>query len=103
MDLSKNHAPRLNCITPLIKFSGKRLELNVDTSGGGSVIVELLDDHDKPIPGFSKDDATPTNGNSVRMPVRWGNRADASTFAGKPVRLRFHMHDCKLYAFQFKG
>jgi len=87
--------------TPLIKFSGKRLELNVDTSGGGSVIVELLDENDKPIPGLSKDDATPVNGNSVRMSVRWGDRADVSTLAGKPLRLRFHMRDCKLYAFRF--
>ena len=87
--------------TPLIKFSGKRLELNVETSGGGSVIVELLDKNDKPIPGFSKDDATPVNGNLVRMPVRWGNRVDVSTLAGKPMRIRFHMCDCKLYAFHF--
>ncbi len=87
--------------TPLIKFSGKRLELNVDTSGGGSVTVELLDENDKPIPGFSKDDATPASGNSVRMPVRWGDRSDVSTLAGKPIRIRFHMCACKLYAFQF--
>jgi hypothetical protein len=88
-------------ITPLIKFSGKRLELNVDTSGGGSVIVELLDENDKPIPGFSKDDATAANGNSVRMAVRWGERADVGALAGKAIRIRFHMCDCKLYAFQF--
>ena len=87
--------------TPLIKFSGKRLQLNVETSGSGSVIVELLDENDKPILGFSKYDATPANGNSVRMRVRWGDRAEVSTLAGKPVRLRFHMRDCKLYAFQF--
>ena len=87
--------------TPLIKFSGKRLELNVDTSGGGSVTVELLDENDKPIPGFSKDDATPVNGNSVRMPVHWGDRTDVNNLARIPIRIRFHMCDCKLYAFQF--
>jgi len=87
--------------TPLLKFSGKRLELNVETSGGGSVIVELLNENGKPIPGFSKDDAIPVNGNSVRMPVRWGDRAEVSTLTGKPVRIRFHMRNCKLYAFQF--
>lgn len=89
--------------TPLIKFSGTRLELNVETSGGGSVLVELLDENDKPIPGFSKTDATPVNGNSVRMPVRWGDGAEVKTLAGKPIKLRFHMRDCKLYAFQFAG
>jgi len=88
--------------TPLVKFSGKRLELNVQTSGGGSVVVELLDDHGKPIPGFAKSDATPINGNSVRMPVRWGERSEVGALIGSPVRLRFHMRDCKLYAFQFR-
>jgi len=87
--------------TALIKFSGTRLELNVETSGGGWVMVELLDENEKPIPGFSKTDVTPVNGNSVRMPVRWGDRAEVKTRAGKPIKLRFHMRDCKLYAFQF--
>ena len=87
--------------TPLITFSGRRLELNVETSGGGSVVVQLLDDNDRPIPGFSKDDATPVNGNAVRMSVRWGDRAEVSRLTGRPVRIRFHVRDCKLYAFQF--
>ena len=87
--------------TPAIKFSGERLELNVDTSGGGSVTVELLDQDHQPIPRFSKTEATPVNGNSVRMPVRWGDRHTVSVLAGRPVRLRFHMRDCKLYAFRF--
>ena len=65
------------------------------------MIVEFLDENDKPISGFSKEDATPVNGNSVRIPIRWGDRAEVSTLAGEPVRLRFHMRDCKLYAFQF--
>ena len=57
--------------TPLIQFSGRRLELNVETSGGGAVLVELLDVENKPISGFAKSDAVAVNGNSVRMPVRW--------------------------------
>ncbi len=35
------------------------------------------------------------------MPVRWGDGAEVTTLAGKPIKLRFHMRDCKLYAFQF--
>ena len=33
---------------------------------------ELLGDDMEPIEGFTREDATPVNGNSVRMPVRWG-------------------------------
>ena len=59
-------------VTPLIRFEGKTLELNLDTSGGGTVKVELLDENNKPIAGYSKDQATTLRGNSVRMPVTWG-------------------------------
>jgi len=88
-------------VTPTIQFEGKRLELNLDTSAGGSAVVELLDGEGKPIEGFSRDDATPSNGNSVRMPVSWSGNADVSRLAQKPIKIRFLMRDCKLYAFQF--
>jgi len=87
--------------TPLTRFSGGRLELNVATSGGGSVEVELLDEQGQPIDGYSRADSRPINGNSVRMPVRWKSTDDVSKLAGHPVQLRFYMQDCKLYAFQF--
>ena len=88
-------------VTPLIKFEGKKLELNLDTSGGGCVKVELQDQNGKPIAGFTEADSTPHCGNSVRMPVTWGQKGDVSKLAGKPVKIRFVMQDCKLYAFQF--
>ena len=88
--------------TPPLKFAGSRLELNVDTGGGGYVWAELLDQAGKPIQGFTRKEAVPVNGNSVRMPVAWRKTSDVSELAGKPVRLRFHMRDCKLYTFQFR-
>ena len=88
--------------TPPIRFSGKRLELNVETSGGGMVSVEILDQNSRPISGYMRSAAIAVQGNSVRMPVRWQDTEDVSSLAGHPVRLRFHMQDCKLYAFQFR-
>ncbi|QDU78778.1 hypothetical protein Pla110_04820 [Polystyrenella longa] len=87
--------------TPLIRFTGQSLELNVDTGGGGSVLVELLDEEGQPLPGYSKNDTVPVIGNSVNMPVSWEGGTDVSELAGRPIRLRFHMQDCQLYAFQF--
>jgi len=89
-------------ITPSLLFEGKTLELNLDTSAGGSVRVELLDQDGKPIEHFTADEATHLNGNSVRMPVSWGENRDVSKLAGTPVKIRFLMRDCKLYAFEFK-
>jgi len=89
-------------ITPPLLFEGETLELNLDTSAGGSVRVELLDQDGKPIEHFTADEATQLNGNSVRMPVSWGENRDVSKLAGTPVKIRFIMRDCKLYAFGFK-
>ena len=88
-------------LTPSIRFSGSRLELNVDTGAGGSVLVELQHDNGQPVPGYTEQEATFICGNSVRMPVCWGERQDVSELAGKPIKIRFKMRDCKLYAFQF--
>lgn len=88
-------------VTPPITFAGKRLELNFDGGAGGTVCVEFLDENDKPIEGYSGAAAEPLFGNSVRLPVRWGDRTDVSSLAGKPIKIRFRMRDCKLYAFQF--
>jgi len=88
--------------TPLIRFSGRRLELNVETGGGGSVVVEVLDAEGRPVADHSRADAIAVNGNSVHMPVTWKKGGDVASLAGQPVRLRFHMQDCKLYAFQFR-
>jgi hypothetical protein len=88
--------------TPVLRFSGDCLELNAATSGGGSVEVELLDEHGQPIEGYSRTDSQAINGNSLRMPVRWKATDNVGELAGRPVRLRFYMLDCKLYAFQFR-
>ncbi len=90
-------------VTPLITFAGKRLELNFDGGAGGDVQVELLDENNKPIEGYSGEAAIALYGNSVRLPVYWGENKnqDVSPLAGKPIKIRFQMRDCKLYAFQF--
>jgi len=88
--------------TSPLKFKGTRLELNAATGGGGSIRVELLDENSRPLPGFSKELALPATGNSLRMPVTWKSGNDLARLAGKTIRLRFHLKDCRLYAFRFR-
>ena len=78
------------------------MELKVDSGGGGVVMVELLDEQGHPIPGFTVKEATPLCCNSVRKTVTWGQNGDVSRLASRPVKIRFRMRDCKLYAFQFR-
>jgi hypothetical protein len=88
-------------LTPPVVFSGKYLQLNLDTSAGGTAMVELQDGSRTPIPGFTLEDADRLNGNSVRMQATWGARADIGFLSGKPIRIRFVMKNARLYAFQF--
>ncbi len=88
-------------VTPPIRFAGKRLQLNVDGGAGGSIRVELLDEHGDPIKGYTREEATLLFGNSVSLPVTWGVKDSVAELAGKPIQIRFLMRDCKLYAFQF--
>lgn len=84
-----------------LSFAGSRLDLNLNTSAGGSAEVELLDAQGVPIPGFSGHDCDVIRANSVTYTVRWKGSSDVSSLQGKTVKLRFRMRDAKLFAFQF--
>ncbi len=89
--------------TPLMRFSGRELVLNVDTSATGLVRCELLDEAGRPIEGLGLDDCDVIHtANELDRPVRWRGRSDLSATAGKPVRLRVVFRDADLYAFQFR-
>lgn len=87
--------------TPALVFKGGRLELNAIATGAGSISVELLDSEGVPISRRALSDAVAVRGNSVRHIVSWKDGTDVSEWAGKPVRLRFVMRNCQLFAFQF--
>ena len=87
--------------TPLITFKGRRLRLNLDTGAMGTILVELRDAEDKPIPGYTLGDNEEICGNFIDQTVYWKGKTDLSAFAGKPLRLYFKMVRAKLYAFQF--
>ncbi|MCC7499530.1 MAG: hypothetical protein IT160_18260 [Bryobacterales bacterium] len=89
-------------ITPPVRFAGSRLELNIDTGGGGVGRVELFHADGSPLPGFTLADADQISTNNVRAVASWRGNKDISALAGKPVRLHFKMRAAKLYAFQFR-
>jgi hypothetical protein len=85
---------------PLL-FSGNRLELNIETSVPGGAKVEVLGLTGKPVPKFTAGESDEIMGSFTGKTVTWNTNADVSELEGKPVRLRFHLKDAKLYAFQF--
>lgn len=88
--------------TPLLRFAGEQLLLNVNTSACGELRVELLDDQGKAIPGFALADCDLVHtANEINRVVKWKGESSLKDLAGTPVRLHFVMRDLDLYAFQF--
>ena len=89
-------------VTVPLRFDGRQLALNVDTSGGGALRIEIQDRDGQAIQGYSLAQADELNGNSVSLAATWNGQADVSPLARQVVRLRFAMHNCKLYSFHFE-
>lgn len=88
--------------TKLLRFSGRHLELNIDTGAVGFAQVGILDANGKPIPGYSLDDCIYINGDFLHARVSWLKKgSDLSALEGKPVQLVFRLHGAKLFAMQF--
>jgi hypothetical protein len=89
--------------TPPLKFSGRELMFNVDTSAAGLVRCELQDEKGEAIEGYKLADCDVIHTcNEIDRPVKWHGKSDVSALAGKPVRLRVEFRDADLYAFQFR-
>ncbi len=89
--------------TPPLTFRGTKLVLNIDTSATGIARVEILDEKGSPIDGFTRKDCGLIHtANEINRVVKWQGAADVGKLAGKPVRLRFSLTNCDLYAFQFQ-
>ena len=89
---------------PIIFDKGRvALELNVDAAAAGVLRVELLHANSGlPVDGYSLRDARPLVANSVAVRPQWEKPgSDVSKLHDVPLRLRFVMSGCKLYAFQF--
>ena len=83
-------------------FDGKELLVNFSTSVVGSIRVEIQDADGKPIPGYGLAESEEVFGDELDRVVRWKSGSDLSKLAGRPVRLRFVLHDADLYAIRFR-
>ena len=84
-----------------LAFDGRTLTVNVDAAKGGALRVELQDPAGAPIPGHTLDECDPVTSDALDHPVAWGDKADLTALAKRPVRLHFEMHRAALYAFTF--
>jgi hypothetical protein len=87
--------------TPAIKFTGKRLRLNVDTGSMGTAFVEIRDEGGRAIPGYALSDCEEIGGNFIDQAVYFKGKSDVSALAGRAVKLYFKLKRAKVFAFQF--
>lgn len=90
-------------ITKPITFTGDELFLNLSTSAAGEARIEIQDETGKPIPGFSLEESLPTYGDGIELKAEWKSDAILTNISGKPVRLRFVLKECDLYAYRFRS
>ena len=84
--------------TKPLRFSGSRLFVNAECRFG-SLAAEVLDESERPAPGYTAADCAPLSGaDSTKAEIRWRG-GDLSAFAGRPVSLRFKLHCGTFYSF----
>ena len=83
-------------LKPIILANLDQISLNADASRG-TVWVELLDQRGRRVKGFSKDEAVPVQGDSLRHKVRWRN-CKLTDLDGSAYLLRLHLDEATVYA-----
>ena len=86
--------------TKPIEFAGRRLSINAKADAHAQVRVEALDVAGQPIANYSADDCVPVRENHVDAEIKWKNRTDVSELAGRPIRLRFHLQNARIYSYK---
>ena len=86
--------------TKELTFEGREIIVNADATGGSLTVGVLRGDRTEA--GFGAGDCDAFRGNDVRHRASWKGSTDVGALSGKPVRLRFHLANARLYSFQFK-
>jgi len=90
--------------TKPFRLDGKQMELNVVAPSGGEIRVEILDADGRPLRGFSGPQAARGAGiDDLRWRPKWEGAEDLSSLDGRVIRLRIHLKQAKLFAFQVRA
>lgn len=84
--------------TRLVSFNGNYLFVNANTEYG-NLQVEIMDENNQIIEGFSRDKCVPIQTDKTIQLVRWTEQDNLSTIANKPVKFKFYLTKGELYSF----
>ena len=76
-------------------------QLTVNANVRGELRVSMLDNSGQPFPGFGAGNSDPVKTDAQNHVIRWKGNPSLDQLQGQPIRIRFHLRDADLYAFQF--
>lgn len=88
--------------TPDLHFQGNALSLNLRVREAGVVRVELRDEAQQPIPGYTFADADPLVADSLDYPVTWRGQPNLGSLADQPLSVAFQLRKAELFGFEFR-
>jgi hypothetical protein len=103
VSLESRGGERGEVVTRSLRFSGKRLVVNMQAagSGRGEIKVEILDPAYFPVMSHTVKDADPLAASGLDNTATWNGNPDLGKLAQRPVKLRFHLKNAKLFSFRF--
>jgi hypothetical protein len=84
--------------TTLLRAGGDELRLNLKADYG-QVRVECLDEENRALPGYGLENCAPLSVDAVAAPVRWQGQPGLGPLRERPFKLRFHLHNARLYSY----
>ena len=85
--------------TKPFRTHGRQLRVNAKADSG-RLRVEVLDNSGQALPGFGLDDCRMMQVDRVDEPVRWKANSSLGTLHDRPIRLRFHLENVRLYSYR---
>jgi hypothetical protein len=84
--------------TKPLRFSGEKLHVNAQADAG-RILVEVLDESGSPIAGFDRQRCRPLAADQIEQTVEWHDQPALKSLQGRPIRLRFYLHNARLYSY----
>ncbi len=79
--------------TKILEYNGKYLFCNFN----GKMYIEILDDKDKIIKGYERDNFNIISGDHIKKLMSWKDYQMVPS--GKKIKIKFYLIDCHLYSF----
>lgn len=86
-------------ITRREPFREPAVTINARTESGGSLRAEILDRRNRVVPGFSREECVPFQGDAVRHVLRWSQATFPESLMARDLKLRFWLQDAELYSY----